>query len=45
MHDVSAKTTTVDALPVVIEGLFQQGFQFSVMGKNTFHYRFVKNVK
>lgn len=42
MHDVKVKTTTVEALPTVIEGLLQQGFQFSVLSKDSFHYRFVK---
>ena len=28
MHDAAAKTTTVDALPYIINGLIEQGFSF-----------------
>ncbi|MGL4343574.1 MAG: polysaccharide deacetylase family protein [Cellulosilyticaceae bacterium] len=31
MHDAAAKTTTVDALPEIVEGLKQQGFVFRAL--------------
>lgn len=31
MHDSSAKTTTVDALPMIIEGLSERGFSFMAL--------------
>ena len=35
MHDLDPKTTTVQALPEIIEGLKSQGFIFDVLSKNT----------
>lgn len=35
MHDLNPKTTTVQALPEIIEGLKNQGFIFDVISKNT----------
>jgi len=35
MHDAPAKTTTVDALPQIIEGLKKQGFIFKGLDMNT----------
>ncbi|WP_167357103.1 polysaccharide deacetylase family protein [Paenibacillus pectinilyticus] len=40
MHDVKVKTTTVAALPAIIEGLQKQGFQFQVLSKDSFHFHF-----
>ncbi|MGO4500994.1 polysaccharide deacetylase family protein [Paenibacillus sp. 2RAB27] len=40
MHDVKVKTTTVEALPTIIEGLLKQGFHFKVLSKDSFHYQF-----
>lgn len=42
MHDVSAKTTTVEALPEVIRGLQKMGFRFDVLNKNSFTTQFLK---
>lgn len=41
MHDSSAKTTTVEALPDIIEGLKKMGFKFSVLGAHTFAVHFI----
>ncbi|MDO4608674.1 MAG: polysaccharide deacetylase family protein [Clostridia bacterium] len=38
MHDTSAKTTTVEALPAIIEGLHNMGFRFSALSANVFGY-------
>jgi peptidoglycan/xylan/chitin deacetylase (PgdA/CDA1 family) len=35
MHDLNPKTTTVQALPEIIEGLKSQGFAFDALSKNT----------
>lgn len=35
MHDAAAKTTTVDALPEIVEGLKQQGFAFEKLTKDS----------
>lgn len=35
MHDLDPKTTTVEALPEIIEGLKSKGFAFDVLSKNT----------
>jgi peptidoglycan/xylan/chitin deacetylase (PgdA/CDA1 family) len=35
MHDLDPKTTTVQALPEIIEGLKSQGFAFAALSKNT----------
>jgi peptidoglycan/xylan/chitin deacetylase (PgdA/CDA1 family) len=42
MHDAPVKTTTVTALPAVIEGLRKQGFSFDVVTNQSFMYRFAK---
>ena len=31
MHDAAAKTTTVEALPAIVEGLKEQGFVFEAL--------------
>lgn len=40
MHDVTAKITTVEALPDIIEGLIKQGFHFDVLSPNKFLFQF-----
>lgn len=40
MHDAAAKTTTVDALPEIIDGLSQKGFIFRGLDMNTPDTRF-----
>jgi peptidoglycan/xylan/chitin deacetylase (PgdA/CDA1 family) len=35
MHDLDPKTTTVEALPEIIEGLINKGFAFDVLSKDT----------
>lgn len=35
MHDAPAKTTTVEALPAIIEGLQKQGYTFEVLKRDT----------
>lgn len=42
MHDTDPKTTTVQALPEVIQGLKEQGFVFDVITKNTPKTSFTK---
>jgi len=42
MHDVTAKITTVQALPEVIEGLKQQGFRFDTLRKDSFTTQFLE---
>lgn len=42
MHDVTAKITTVEALPEVITGLKQQGFRFDTLKKDSFTTQFLK---
>lgn len=39
-HDVNIKTTTVEALPTIIESLQKQGFQFDVLSPYSFHFQF-----
>lgn len=39
MHDTAAKTTTVEALPEIIEGLIYQGFVFEVLTKDSYGFR------
>lgn len=41
MHDTPVKTTTVEALPEVIEGLKKQGFIFNSLSKDSFKPQFV----
>ena len=38
MHDAAAKTTTVDALPAIIEGLIKQGFSLQPLTKDCHGY-------
>lgn len=40
MHDAPAKTTTVDALPQIVEGLRQQGFSFRAITDETEQVKF-----
>lgn len=40
MHDLEPKTTTVQALPEIIEGLKNQGFIFDVLSNNTYAPQF-----
>lgn len=40
MHDLNPKTTTVEALPQIIEGLKNQGFIFDVLSENTYAPQF-----
>lgn len=42
MHDNSIKTTTVEALPTVIEGLRKQGFTFDVLRRTSFTFQFLQ---
>lgn len=40
MHDSQVKTTTVQALPAIIEGLRRQGFSFDVLSSQSFTCHF-----
>ncbi|MFT9849229.1 polysaccharide deacetylase family protein [Aneurinibacillus sp. REN35] len=40
MHDSQVKTTTVEALPAIIEGLVKQGFSFDIITAQSFTYQF-----
>ncbi|MCP1358198.1 polysaccharide deacetylase family protein [Aneurinibacillus migulanus] len=40
LHDSQVKTTTVEALPAIIEGLRKQGFSFDVLTDQSFTYHF-----
>jgi peptidoglycan/xylan/chitin deacetylase (PgdA/CDA1 family) len=40
MHDSQVKTTTVEALPAIIEGLKKQGFSFDILTNRSFIYHF-----
>ncbi len=40
MHDSAAKTTTVEALPTIIEALKNEGFRFDILTKNSIPIRF-----
>ncbi|MCY6483535.1 polysaccharide deacetylase [Clostridium aestuarii] len=42
MHDLNPKTTTVQALPEIIEGLQKQGFIFDVLSENSYKPQFKK---
>jgi len=42
MHDASAKRTTVQALPRIIEGLAQRGFRFETLKPESPGFRFAK---
>jgi peptidoglycan/xylan/chitin deacetylase (PgdA/CDA1 family) len=41
MHDNSMKTTTLEALPVIIEELKKRGFTFNVLRKSSFTFQFL----
>lgn len=43
MHDVTAKTTTVEALPEIIRGLQSMGFRFATLDKQAFTTQFLKS--
>lgn len=43
-HDSPVKTTTVEALPQIIEGLKKMGYQFKQMTEETFYIQFKKGV-
>lgn len=42
MHDLNPKTTTPEALPEIIEGLKEQGFEFDKLEKDSFAPQFTK---
>ncbi len=42
MHDLAPKTTTVEALPEVIEGLISQGFIFDPLTEDSYKPQFLK---
>ena len=42
LHDSLPKTTTVEALPVIIEKLLEEGYVFKILHKNSFHVHFKK---
>lgn len=42
MHDTSAKSTTVEALPGIIDGLKKRGYAFDVLTPQTFSYSHIK---
>ena len=42
MHDAAAKTTTVQALPEIIEGLTKMGYTFEALTPNTYGYHHQK---
>lgn len=39
MHDTSAKSTTVQALPSIIEGLTSKGYRFAALDETSFGFR------
>ena len=39
MHDTASKTTTVEALPEIIEGLWKMGYHFEVLSPETDQFR------
>ena len=41
MHDAAPKTTTVEALPEIIDGLIKMGFKFDVLTKDTKKIQFM----
>lgn len=45
MHDTASKTTTVEALPEIIEGLWKMGYHFEVLSPETeqFHHGKLNN--
>lgn len=42
LHDNSVKTTTVEALPEIIEGLINQGFEFRSLSPNEYINQFLR---
>lgn len=42
MHDMDVKTTTVEALPEIIAYLQQCGYQFDVLGKDSYTFQFLR---
>lgn len=42
MHDLGQKTTTVEALPEVIDGLISQGFIFDTLTEDSYKPQFLK---
>ncbi|MCY6355813.1 polysaccharide deacetylase family protein [Clostridium sp. ZS2-4] len=42
LHDNSVKTTTVEALPEIIEGLINQGFEFKTLSPNEYINQFLR---
>lgn len=42
MHDSAPKTTTVEALPEIIEGLVKQGFKFDSLNEDSYAPHFLK---
>ncbi len=43
-HDSLPKTTTVEALPIIIEKLLEEGYVFKILHKTSFHVHFKKLV-
>lgn len=43
MHDAASKTTTVEALPAIIEGLKKQGYTFEPLTKDCYGYHHAIN--
>ena len=41
-HDSLPKTTTVEALPIIIEKLLEEGYVFKILHKNSFYVHFKK---
>lgn len=41
-HDTLPKTTTVEALPIIIEKLLNEGYVFDVLNKDSFYVHFKK---
>lgn len=43
MHDTAAKSTTVEALPDILDGLKKQGYKFEVLTEETYGYHYKVN--
>ncbi len=43
MHDTAAKSTTVKALPDILDGLKKQGYKFEVLTEETYGYHYKVN--
>ncbi len=43
MHDTAAKSTTVKALPSILDGLKKQGYKFEVLTEETYGYHYKVN--